>query len=81
MFQGHWQTRASLHVMAQAETTTLSHWIQNRAIWPRSQDTRLKSVLECHLPDLMGPEITVAKAVTEQVEEAIARRLGRAPVD
>ncbi len=155
MFQGHWQTRTSLDVTAQAETTTLSYRIQNRAIWPRSQDaeftmagmalmlkqlatpgwkpievhfehsivgreqtlerffrapvignqvanqlvmrnsdldrqfsrasgfqdTRLKSVLECHLLDLMGPEVTVAKAVTEQVEEAIARRLGRAPVD
>lgn len=45
------------------------------------QDSRLKTVLECHLLDLLGPESTVAKGIAAYAEEAISRRLGRAPVD
>ncbi len=155
MFQGHWQTKTSLDLTPHADTTILSYRIQNRAIWPRSQDaeftiagmalmlkqlatpswrpievhfehslvgreqtlerffrapvignqvanqlvmrnsdldrqfsrtsgfqdTRLKSVLECHLLALLGPETTMVKGVTEQVKEIISLRLGRTSVD
>lgn len=45
------------------------------------QGSRLKSVLETHLLDLLGPESTLAKGVVATAEDVIARRMGRAPVD
>lgn len=46
-----------------------------------SEDSKLKTVLECHLLDLLGPASTSSKGFVVQAEEAIARRLGRAHVD
>lgn len=155
LFQDRWQTNTLLDVTVQAETTTLSYRIQDRAIWPRSQDAeftmagmalmlkqlatpswgpievhfehsivgrektlerffrapvlgnqaanqlvmrnsdldrqlsnnkgfqdnKLKSVLECHLLDLLGPEALPVRRTCDQAADVISRRLGRAPVD
>jgi AraC-like DNA-binding protein len=46
-----------------------------------SQDQKLKSILECHLLNLMGPEIAPTKDIVSQTREIIARWLGRTHVD
>lgn len=45
------------------------------------EDSRLKSILEAHLLDLMGPDRAAARSFVEQVEDVILRRLGRTHVD
>ncbi len=46
-----------------------------------AEDRKLKSILECHLLDLMGPETEPAKDVVAQTREVIDRWLGRRHVD
>lgn len=46
-----------------------------------SEDSKLKTILECHLLDLLGPDSTSTKSFVDQAEEVIARRLGRTHVD
>jgi AraC-like DNA-binding protein len=45
------------------------------------EDGKLRSILECHLLDLMGPGDTVNKGFVAQARDLIARRLGRTHVD
>ncbi|MDO7835553.1 AraC family transcriptional regulator ligand-binding domain-containing protein [Sphingobium sp. HBC34] len=45
------------------------------------EDSKLKSILECHLLDLMGPESMTMKSFVAQAEDVIMRRLGRTHVD
>lgn len=46
-----------------------------------SEDSKLRTILECHLLDLLGPETGSTKSFVAQAEEIIARRLGRTHVD
>jgi AraC-like DNA-binding protein len=46
-----------------------------------SEDGKLRSILQCHLLDLLGPETGSSKSFIAQAEEIIARRLGRIHVD
>ncbi len=46
-----------------------------------AEDRKLKSILECHLLDLMGPDTEPAKGIVDQTREVIDRWLGRRHVD
>lgn len=46
-----------------------------------SEDSKLKAILECHLLDLMGPDIAPSRDIVSQTREIIPRWLGRTHVD
>lgn len=46
-----------------------------------SEDQKLKSILEWHLLDLMGPEMAPTEGLAAMTKDIISRRLGRTHVD
>ena len=50
-------------------------------IAPTAEDVKLRSILETHLLDLLGPDATAERGFVQQAEDLIMRRLGRMHVD